>query len=172
MGMNTVVILLGGNLGNVPLQFSRARHAIGQQVGRVVSQSAIYQSEPWGFEDSNLFYNAVLEVVTQLGPEEVLDKTQQIERTLGRAQKSDGRYESRPIDIDLLWMNDVVLSTARLTLPHPLMAVRRFTLEPLMEHWSAWMHPLMHKSIATLYAECPDHSKAMRMNPLHCQSDE
>lgn len=73
-------------------------------------------------------------VLTSLTPEQCLEQTQQIERELGRTQKSAGGvYHDRPIDIDLLMYGDVRMSTPTLTLPHPLMQERDFVMIPLRE---------------------------------------
>lgn len=100
------------------------------------------------------FLNTALTLTTSLSPLEVLDRTQEIERQLGRQRKSvAGRYHDRPIDIDLLFYDDLVLESERLTLPHPLLTERLFVLEPLREIAPEFIHPLLGRSIEELYTE-------------------
>lgn len=153
--MTKVYLLLGGNLGNKREIFAQAKQLISQQIGRVTGQSAIYETEPWGFESSDLFWNQVLEITTTLTPEEVLAQTQQIENTLGRIRKSD-QYVSRIIDIDILFIDDLVLQTEKLIIPHPRIQERRFALVPLCELVPALLHPVFEKTIAQLLNDCPD----------------
>ena len=98
-------------------------------------------------------------VRTALSPMQALDATQEIERLLGRTRKStDGQYHDRVIDIDLIGYGNLVIQNDRLTLPHPLMAQRRFVLQPLCDICPDWEHPLLHKKVRTLLEECPDAS--------------
>jgi 2-amino-4-hydroxy-6-hydroxymethyldihydropteridine diphosphokinase len=153
--MTKVYLLLGGNLGNKREIFAQAKQLISQQIGRVTGQSAIYETEPWGFESSDLFWNQVLEITTTLTPEEVLAQTQQIENTLGRIRKSD-QYVSRIIDIDILFIGDLVMQTEKLIIPHPRIQERRFALVPLCELVPALLHPVFEKTIEQLLNDCPD----------------
>lgn len=112
----------------------RAIELIDEMVGEVDRQSTAIETEPWGFESPNKFLNMCVRVLTQLQPEEVLRATQDIERQLGRTQKStDGGYHDRPIDIDILMYDDLHITLPSLTLPHPLMHERDFVMIPLRE---------------------------------------
>ena len=95
----------------------------------------------------------MLELETELSPLAVLERTQEIERQLGRQTKSSAAgYQDRPIDLDLLLYDDLVLETPRLTLPHPLMHLRDFVLEPLQQLAPTLRHPVLGLSIAELYS--------------------
>ena len=117
---------LGTNLGDKEKNLRDAVHKIEEQIGKVISLSAFYMTAPWGFESDNSFLNAAVCIETELLPLEVLQKTQEIERELGRTHKSTGGvYSDRLIDIDLLMYDDLILSAtspsgAELNLPHPL----------------------------------------------------
>lgn len=123
---------------------------LAERVGDVLALSGFYETEPWGFQSDNTFLNAALRLDTILSPLELLDATQQIEREMGRTQKSNGAYHDRIIDIDILLYDDLVLQTPELTLPHPLMHERRFVMEPLAEIAPNVVHPVFHKSVISL----------------------
>ena len=135
---------------------------IGEQTGAVEAESALYYSEPWGFESENGFVNAVIRISTTLTPLQLLDVTQSIERQLGKtphhatvrpnlkSQPSNLKsqpstlksqisnlkspiYKDRPIDIDILLYDDLTIDTPRLKIPHPLMHERPFVMEPLRQ---------------------------------------
>lgn len=121
-------------MGNRHENLSLAQELIGREVGTVVSASDIIETEPWGFESSNRFLNMAVKVETTLQPLEVLQTTQDIERKLGRTQKSVNReYHDRLIDIDILLYDDLVMNTPELTIPHPLMYQREFVMKPLSQ---------------------------------------
>lgn len=136
---HTVYLGLGSNLGNREETISNAIQLIGGQIGTVVRQSALYYSEPWGFQSENSFVNAVVCVETTLTPRRLLKATQKIERTLGKvAEHATERgasplYHDRPIDIDILLYDDLTVSEPDLAIPHPLMNERPFVMEPLAE---------------------------------------
>lgn len=130
----SLYLSLGSNLGDREDMLRRAITLIEERVGAVQRVSSFIETEPWGFESEHPFLNAAVMVLTTLSPIECLDRTQQIERELGRKKKSkNGIYHDRPIDIDLLLYGDLKLSTPRLTIPHPHMYERDFVMIPLRE---------------------------------------
>lgn len=132
--IHTVYLGLGSNLGNREENLRGALFEIASSVGIVEAVSSFIVTEPWGFESTHTFVNAVCRVQTRLSPMEVLDATQAIERNLGRTKKSmDGVYSDRLIDIDILLYDDLKMDTPRLIIPHPLMAQRDFVKIPLAE---------------------------------------
>ena len=152
--MTTVYLGLGTNLGNKTANLYAAVHEIDIQIGKVTSLSAFYETLPWGFESTHPFLNAVCRIETTLTPHQVLDRTQTIEQSLGRTQKTtDRQYTDRPIDIDLLLYDQLILNTPTLTIPHPLMCERRFVLEPLTEIAPDLIHPVRHRTIRELLSE-------------------
>ena len=131
---HTVYLGLGTNLGAKEGNIGEAIRRIGELIGTVECQSTLLVSEPWGFESENTFVNAALRCSTELEPMDVLEKTQEIERAMGRTQKSvDGQYHDRIIDIDILMYDDLHIDTKTLKLPHPLMKERDFVMIPLEE---------------------------------------
>ena len=125
---------LGANLGDRETNIKLANKQISELIGPVVRQSALLETVPWGFNSTNTFINAAVCSQTSLSPREVLKATQDIERALGRTQKStDGQYHDRPIDIDILLYDDLHMNEPDLVIPHPHMNERQFVLQPLSE---------------------------------------
>ncbi len=147
-------LLLGANLGDCAGTFRRAATLVARRVGAVVAQSAHYQTAPWGVTDQPAYLNQVLWVETHLSPLAVLAQTQAIEAELGRVRAE--KWGARLIDVDLLFYDDLVLDSPTLTIPHPLLHERRFTLAPLSELNPDLWHPLLNQSVGTLLATCPD----------------
>lgn len=154
---NSVVLLIGGNQGDRQKLIFEAVGLIQERIGSVVAGSAIYETEPWGFEASQNFLNMGLLVDTNLSPEEVLRQALAIEADLGRVRLGQG-YASRPMDIDLIFYNRLKICTPRLELPHPRMHLRRFVLRPLADIIPHYVHPVLKKDILTLLEDCPDTS--------------
>lgn len=150
--MANVYLGLGTNLGDKTSNLYQAIGWIRKEVGKIVSQSAFCETAPWGFDSENTFLNAALCVKTDLSPLEVLRLTQEIERRMGRKQKSvNGIYTDRTIDIDLLLYDEMILQTPELTLPHPLMTERDFVMRPLTEIAGNVIHPVFRKTLAELW---------------------
>ena len=162
--MNTVYLLLGGNLGNVSETFIQARRHISERVGLIRKASSLYRSEPWGFEAKSLFLNQVLEVETTMDPSELLIELLHIESVLGR-RREKGVMESRSIDIDILFFNDQVILTTHLEVPHPRLHLRKFTLLPLAEIAPELVHPQMGKTILQLLELCEDSLEVEKIDP-------
>lgn len=151
--MAKLYLALGSNQGDRKALLDAARAACDASLGRVTGCSDYIETAPWGFSSPHPFLNAVLELETELSPIAVLELTQEIERQLGRLTKSSAAgYQDRPIDLDLLLYDDLVLETPRLTLPHPLMHLRNFVLEPLQQLAPTLRHPVLGLSIAELYS--------------------
>ena len=160
--MNKVVLLLGSNLGDSQLLFSRAIVLLRDRAGTVGETSSLYQSPPWGFVHENDFLNQVVVVQTALASEQILKECLQIETDLGRERKGEG-YAARTIDIDLLFVDDLVIKTKDLILPHPRLQLRRFTLLPLIELMPNFVHPELNKTMRVLLQECEDHAEVRKI---------
>ncbi len=132
--MTKVYLGLGSNLGNREAHLRKAILLIGERVGQVMRQSSFIDTDPWGFQSSNRFMNAVVMIETEHTAREVLEITQQIERDMGRQKKSvDGRYADRVIDIDILLYGNEQVDEPDLKIPHPRMLERPFVMIPLGE---------------------------------------
>lgn len=153
-GLNSIYLLLGSNLGDRLLVMESARGLISKKVGRISMESSIYETAPWGITDQPTFLNQVIRIETTLAPEEVLRNILDIEHELGRVRYE--RWGARVIDIDLLYYQDLILDTARLTLPHPRLQDRLFTLIPLTEIAPDFINPLLGETSTALLAKCTD----------------
>lgn len=155
-------LLLGANLGDRAHTLRRATDRIAERVGPVVQQSRLYETAPWGVTDQPMFLNQVLVVETVLEPEAVLDQTQAIEQELGRVRHE--QWGARTIDIDILYYGQLILQTDRLTIPHPYLHLRRFTLVPLAEIAPEFVHPVLQKTTVELLTECADAGEVVLFN--------
>ncbi len=132
--MYSVYLSLGTNLGNRKRNIREAIEKIGEQIGVVERQSALFETKPWGFSSPNDFINACVMVKTLLAPRQLLIATQRIEQEMGRTMKSvDGAYHDRIIDIDILLIDNLKIDEPDLKVPHPLMEERDFVMVPLRE---------------------------------------
>lgn len=132
--MHHVYLSLGTNLGKKEDNIFEAIQKIGEQIGDVIRQSALYQTKPWGFSSAHDFVNVCVLVGTKMSPRQLLEATKRIEIEMGRTEKShSGEYHDRLIDIDILTYDDLRLDEPDLKIPHPLMYERDFVMIPLRE---------------------------------------
>lgn len=148
--MAKVYLSIGTNIGDKRGNLITATTLLAERVGGILALSTMYETEPWGFESQNSFLNAALILDTNLSPMELLDTTRLIEIEMGRLEKSNGSYQDRIIDIDILLYDDLVMTSERLTLPHPLMHKRTFVMEPLAEIAPDTQHPVLYKTMKEL----------------------
>ncbi len=163
--MARVMLLLGGNIGDVEARIDMAVEMIGARVGRIVRRSSMMRSEAWGFSvETPSFVNQAVEVESDQSPEQILDATQLIERELGREREAEAiekaesgeRYCSRLIDIDIIFYGEMILQSDRLTLPHPLMQEREFVLRPIVEIAPEWRDARVGRSCRELLESIMD----------------
>ena len=139
MTKHHVYLGLGGNLGDRETVLLQAIKLIEERVGQVLRRSSFIETEPWGFESDHRFLNAAVCCETALSPRQVLQATQQIERDLGKRKchatkrQKEINYQDRPIDIDILLYDDLIVDEPDLKIPHPLMHQREFVMRPLNE---------------------------------------
>jgi 2-amino-4-hydroxy-6-hydroxymethyldihydropteridine diphosphokinase len=152
--MHIIYLLTGSNIGDSGANLQAASKYIHQQIGKVVTVSNVYQTEPWGNKDQQVFLNQVLKVETQLAANQLLKTILGIETTMGRNRNI--KWEPRIIDIDILFYDEEIIEEEDLKVPHPLVHERRFTLVPLNEIASSFIHPKLNKSISQLLKICAD----------------
>lgn len=160
--MNTVYLLLGGNIGNTRDYLSLSINEIERKIGKITGRSQLYETAAWGYEGQPNFLNIAIKVETFLEPLLVLEKILDIEKQLGR-ERAGAQWKERTIDIDILLFNDSVIESSELKVPHPFLPERRFALAPLADIASDVLHPILKDSVLTLLNTCKDklHIKAL-----------
>lgn len=149
--MHQVYLALGSNLGNKAQNIKQALDKITIQIGKIVSLSEMYQTQPVDFKSDNNFINAACLIETELTLLEVLDKTQTIEVEMGRNTKSiNYQYKDRIIDIDILFYDNQIHLSSELTIPHPQIQNRMFVLDPLADIAPNMKHPILGVTIDQL----------------------
>jgi 2-amino-4-hydroxy-6-hydroxymethyldihydropteridine diphosphokinase len=155
---HTAAIALGSNLTS---RFGDPAATIGEAIvrigvlGQVRAVSSLYQTAPVGFIDQPDFLNAALLLETTLAPLDLMRALLAIEQAMGRNRTHAPAKGPRIIDLDLLLVDDLVVATPELSLPHPAMTERRFVLEPLAEIAPGMLHPMARCTIAELLARMP-----------------
>lgn len=152
--MSGIYLLLGSNIGRRLKNLERAKELIVSNGITIRKESQVYETAAWGNEDQEAFLNQVIEVETKKSPQRLLQITQMIENEMGRVRYE--KWGKRLIDIDILYFNELVFQENDLSLPHPGIADRRFTLVPLVEIAPELLHPELSKTQTQLLDECPD----------------
>ena len=152
--MNRAIILLGSNKGNSSRNLEESKAFIEKNAGKIVKFSGTYITEPWGKTDQPFFLNQVVVVDTVLTARQLINMLLLIEEKMGR--KRVEKWESRLIDLDILFFNNDIIEEEGLVIPHPHLHERRFTLVPLAEIMPGFNHPVFGKNIQTLLSELKD----------------
>ncbi|MFH1825672.1 MAG: 2-amino-4-hydroxy-6-hydroxymethyldihydropteridine diphosphokinase [bacterium] len=151
-GESLVYLGLGSNVGDREEYIEQAVFLLEKYPKiEVTKRSSNYETEAEGGKAQPLFINAVVEIRTKLSPEKVLDVCNEIEVTLGREREVE--WGPRTMDIDILIFDKEIISDKKLQIPHPLMHERLFVLKPLREIAPNLPHPILEKSISSLYEE-------------------
>lgn len=156
-----VCLHLGSNMDNRLDLLRQAVTHLGEYV-LVIEQSAIYETAAWGFTDQPDFYNVALLAYTRLHPFALLDFCQSVEAQIGRGKTQ--YWGPRRIDIDILYVDDLIVQTQRLTLPHPRLHIRNFVLYPLNDVDGLFKHPIFGRSCADLLSACVDTTIVRRID--------
>ena len=147
--MPVVYLSLGTNLGDRLANLRKALRALAPGV-RILSESRVYETPAWGYEDQPPFLNMAVKAETDLDPHPLLTRLKDLERELGRTPTF--RWGPRLIDIDILFYNDLILELPDLIIPHPRLQERAFVLVPLRDIAPDFVHPVLRKTITELLA--------------------
>ena len=152
--MAIVYLSLGSNLGDRLGYVQQAAGILGTtQDIKIVATSSFYETEPWQMDYPNWFVNAIVQISTSLSPDELLIVIQRIESQLGRERTETRTYTDRTIDIDILFYDDKLINTDKLTVPHRFFHRRACMLVPMLEIAQDFVHPLFKKTVSQLYDE-------------------
>lgn len=135
---------IGSNLGNKAQNLKQAISLLEEALASPATVSNIIESESWGYDSNNTFLNVGVMLKSNIEPLEMLKITQKIERDLGSEihRNDDGSYCDRIVDIDIIAIDNLIIDTPELTIPHPRMHLRDFVLRPMQELAPNWQHPL------------------------------
>lgn len=152
-----IIILLGGNLGDTKTLFRKARDLFVKKGYGFLDKSSIFKSEAWGYTSKNTYLNQVIVLEkNNSSPKAILESCLTIEKELGRERTDSKNYTDRPIDIDILYLDELVLDEKDLIVPHPRLHLRRFTLQPLVEILANFIHPILKMDHKSLLLLCED----------------
>ncbi len=169
MEIKIAYLSLGSNLGDKTKNLTHAIQLIELKIGEVIKISSVYETEALGFISNEVFNNCCLKIKTTYSPNQLLQKTQEIETEMGRKKKSkEGKYESRIIDIDIILYEDKIIKSKKLILPHPRYQQRNFVLFPLEEIDSEKIDPINQLTLSQLKLNSPDFSHIKRLKTAFC----
>lgn len=131
--MAEVYIAIGGNTGDRAKNMAGGLKALGDGPVKITKRSKIYEADSWGPIPQGRYYDAVVKGQTKLSPQDLLAELNRIEASFGRDRVNEVRYGPRPLDLDILLYDDLVLNEPDLQIPHPLMLERAFVVVPLHE---------------------------------------
>lgn len=142
---------IGTNLGDKVHNLRQAVTRLEAALAATATVSSIFESDAWGYESTNTYMNIGVAIESDIAPHDMLRLTQRIEHDMGSNahRNADGSYCDRVIDIDIIAIDELVIDTPELTIPHPRMHLRDFVLIPMTEIAPHWKHPLIHKTDKT-----------------------
>ena len=155
-----IYLSLGSNIDDKLYYLKTAISELQKQVGKLISHSKIYETEPWRFQSTNSFFNMLVVFESSLMPPELLNKIHIIENKLKRTSKN---YTDRTIDIDIIFYGNEIFRSEKLQIPHIHAHERKFVLEPLNEIAPDFIHPLFNVDIRTLLKICQDKTKILQL---------
>ena len=164
MAVGRTYIGFGSNLNDPEVQIEQALFDMGKRSVEIEEVSSLYRTEPVDAPPEHWFLNCVACVRSEFSPYGVLRICQMIESAQGREREV--YHGPRTIDLDLLFMGNLILNRTELTLPHPRLHLRRFVLEPLSEIAPELVHPKLGLNAQEMLSRCSDTSAVVRAGTL------
>lgn len=160
---NNVYLSLGSNMGDRFGYLQKAINLLFENVGTIKGISSIYETPAMGF-DGESFLNCAVWIKTEMNASQILTSVLAIEIKMGRERTTSGVYTSRPIDIDILFIDETVLDSPDLIVPHPRIGQRKFVLQPMFDLNPKFIHPVSNKSVAKHIEETLDNSPILKQD--------
>lgn len=157
-------LLLGSNLGDRMEHLHTACAQLAVIAGPIQKISSVYETEPWGYESEQSFYNQVIVVETELPPGKLMQACLAVERKMGRKRR--GGLSDRKIDIDILLMDQQIVRQKHCVIPHPRLHLRKFALIPLAEVAPDLVHPELELPIHQILELVQDPLKVKSIESL------
>jgi len=150
--MSIAYINIGSNMGNREALIEQAVAHIEHLCNNEATRALVMETEPWGYDSSNKFLNLGIAIETTIESQALLAHLLDIEKriSIGAHRDEKGNYIDRQIDIDLIAVDDIIIDTPQLQLPHPRMHLRDFVLIPMLQLNAEWRHPILNKTIIQL----------------------
>ena len=155
MKFNIVYLSLGSNLGDKINNLQTTINLIDSKVGDVLLISSVYQTKAEGFVGED-FLNCCVSLRTSMEPKILIKELINIESQNGRLRSNRNIYESRSIDIDILFYEDKIINQHNLTIPHPRMNERDFVIKPLLDIAKSKIHPVLNRTISEIDLDLGD----------------
>ena len=163
MEEHSAVISLGSNLGDKLKNLKNALSNI-EGFGNILNKSRIFCSEPWGYDSENEFLNMGLIIKTSLEPMQLLKKLKTIEKQMGRGTKVVQSYQDRIIDLDILIYSGFTIDNEELSIPHPKIKERKFSLLILKDLFDNDYFQYLNDSQVKMLLKCVDDSNVVLFN--------
>lgn len=155
MAHRDIYLCIGGNLGDRDANMEEVMTFIEFNFGDIVAVSPIVESDGWQMSNVPKFLNQIVHIRSELTNAQLIEEIHDLDDFYGR-EKSQGKYLSRPMDLDVLFIGEEIIQEEELCVPHPRLQDRRFVLEPFAKLYPDFVHPGLGKTIVALLAECPD----------------
>ncbi|MBT3560579.1 MAG: 2-amino-4-hydroxy-6-hydroxymethyldihydropteridine diphosphokinase [Flavobacteriaceae bacterium] len=156
-------ISIGSNIGDKLKNLEKAIELIHLKIAVIESISSIYKTEAIGFKGED-FLNICISIFSNEIPSYIMQNLLDIEKILGRVRNKTNKPESRIIDIDIIFIEEIVINSSLLQVPHPKMQNRKFVLKPLLEIDPKINHPITKESIPEMLRNCKDTSQVKKTN--------
>ncbi|MBA3648120.1 MAG: 2-amino-4-hydroxy-6-hydroxymethyldihydropteridine diphosphokinase [Chitinophagales bacterium] len=166
--MHQAYLLFGSNLDDRESHINHGLDKLRLNNIKILKASSIYETSPWGVINQPDYLNVAVKIATNLSSVELFGIVKEFEREEGRINLQ--KYAPRELDIDILFYDEIIFENNELIIPHPKIQLRKFTLIPMNEIASAYVHPVLKKSIKNLLLECEDIGTVRLYKPVSAEN--